>query len=94
MSYTTHVDKENEEQAGCADPPQYITALNSRAPHSTRLGASHVEILDFHWPEAVCVFLDAQATFLPARRKPNHALLPWTHAASLVAYESKCAVFQ
>jgi hypothetical protein len=88
MSHTTHVDKESEEQAGCADPPQHspyarghITSLHCTALRcATRCGRRHAQHtwkqLGFHWPEAVCVFLHAQAAFLPARPKPNHALLP------------------
>jgi hypothetical protein len=46
------------------------TALHYAAPRGV-VGAIHStaytrEKLDFHWPEAVCVFLHAQAAFFPA----------------------------
>ncbi len=51
--------------------------------------------LGFHWPEAVRVFLRAQAAFLPActtTAKPRPATMDPCRA-SLVTYEFKCAVF-
>ncbi len=75
---------------------QHSTSQHCTAPRGV-VGAMHNATrrkARFSLAEAVCVFLRAQAAFLPARPKPSHALLPVDCKASLVTYESKCAVFQ
>ncbi len=80
-----------ERSAQCT--AQHSTALRCVTRCALCAQQTHADKLVFHWPEAVCLFLHVQAAFLPARPKPNDALLPLDYTASLVTYEFKCAVF-